>query len=357
MKQSFYQLIIAMSLLLAGANELEASNSWFNTLSADGLSEVIIRTDLKTLLDQRPGGEQAQSALLTLILPDGTRQDWDIKLELRGKFRRRICDFPPLKLNFSKRQLRERGLATFDKFKLVTHCLDDRRLGEEQLLRELAVYRLYEHLTPNSYRTRLLRVTYLDTHNRLSRIRRYAFVLEPTRELAHRLGVEECEDCLNPNLTDIDPEVENRLAVFQYLIGNVDYSLPMGRNLKLFRRPDDKLIVVPYDFDYSGMVNAIYIRGNPELGQSSARDRIFLGLNCSDSLMAKTIAFYREQEDALKAVLKAQNYLPRAVRQDMLAYLQSFYDELEAVQPRHDFRDSVRQAIPTGGAYLHYGRR
>jgi hypothetical protein len=357
MKTTRFPLWITLFLFLSGTLSLRATSSWFNSLPATEVSELTIHTDLGALLGQRPGAEEEQPGLLTLVRPDGSTEVWEVDVELRGKFRRRTCDFPPLKLNFSKQQLRDRGFADFDKFKLVTHCLDDRQVGEEQLLRELAVYRMYEALSPYSYRTRLLRVNYVDAAGQVSRIKRYAFLIEPTRELANRLGAEECENCINPSPTELDLVVENRQAVFQYLIGNVDYSLPMARNIKLFRQADGRLLTVPYDFDYSGMVKAIYVLADPDLGQTSIRDRIFLGLSSTDSLMTATISFYKEREEALKAMLRAQDYLPRAARQDMLAYLQTFYDEIDTLRSYAQFREQVRQAIPTGGEPRHYGRR
>ena len=61
-----------------------------------------------------------------------------VKISPRGKFRRKKCDYPPLKLNFPKGLLKDLGFSKADNYKLVTHCLKS-RVGPRVLAKEFMV--------------------------------------------------------------------------------------------------------------------------------------------------------------------------------------------------------------------------
>ncbi|MCB9349767.1 MAG: hypothetical protein H6573_19980 [Lewinellaceae bacterium] len=69
-----------------------------------------------------------RAATLSFLDKQGNRQEWPLDISLRGKFRRMHCkDMPPLRLDFSKKDLEEAGLAQFDDLKLVNYCMGDDR--------------------------------------------------------------------------------------------------------------------------------------------------------------------------------------------------------------------------------------
>ena len=115
-----------------------------------------------------------------------------IRVRVRGKSRLRVCDFLPLRLNFKKSKVGGTVFAEQDKLKLVVPCQSSER-AEKNLLEEYAVYRLFNLLTPASYRVRLLRMTFTDTSRDDDSTRLHAFLLEPGQRLAERLGGQESE--------------------------------------------------------------------------------------------------------------------------------------------------------------------
>ena len=67
-------------------------------------------------------------------------------------------------------------------------------------------------------------------------------------------------------------------AAFNFMIGNLDWSLVMARNIKLFKHPGlHKCIVIPYDFDYSNVVDASYRRESRPANMVHPFDRYFQG--------------------------------------------------------------------------------
>lgn len=354
-------IIVSLTTLLAPTLVVAQSMSVFDYLATQDISDVTITTDLTQLLELE--GEEDQKAVLSFVNANNESEAWDIKLSGRGKFRRRICEFPPLKLDFSKDDLRDRGFAKFDKYKLVTHCQENRQEAREAVLREYTTYQMYNVLTPASYEAFLLEINYVDSEGKVNNQRRYAFLLESTQELAARLAAKECEDCLGFSPEKVDLPTENLVAVFQYMIGNTDFNLPMVRNLKLFTTADGKAIPVAYDFDFSAMVGVPYAIPARELGQMTIKDRIFLGFQVTDQQMEETLAHFERNREALEQVIKNQRALSATSRQEMRAYLKEFYDhladlrQLGTIRTYSQMRQTAPEVVPAGAKPENYGVR
>ena len=70
------------------------------------------------LIEQKKKDEY-QPASITFKLADGSQFQQELKVKARGKSRRRICDFPPIKMKFKKDNLEADGLnREFNEYKL-----------------------------------------------------------------------------------------------------------------------------------------------------------------------------------------------------------------------------------------------
>ncbi|MBK9492182.1 MAG: hypothetical protein IPO07_27855 [Haliscomenobacter sp.] len=58
---------------------------------------------------------------------------------------------------------------------MVTHCIENKTIGNEQLLKEFLTYRLYNLLTDKSYRVQLIQITYVDSNGK-DKEKRYGFL-------------------------------------------------------------------------------------------------------------------------------------------------------------------------------------
>lgn len=275
-----------------------------------------------------------------------------VKLRQRGIFRRAQCQVPPVRLNFRKSN--ERGpFAGQDKLKLVNPCTLRQR-SEQDLLEEFVLYRIANLVSEATFRVRLLRVTWQDSQERLDWGTRYAFVIEDVDALARRLGGQHVEPAeIAP--ADLDPLYATQMALFEYLIGNTDFSMlrgphgePCCHNGKAIRTPD-RLIVVPYDFDMSGAVDPSYAGPPPGLPIRSVRQRLYRGFCVEREVLERALAGYRALEQAITAEVMATPGLRKSAARALLRYFQGFFDLIKRPNAQQRFERQCRGAITTGG--------
>lgn len=330
---------VSYAATTANQNFVKPKKTIFEVLFREEPLEITITTNLTSLIENRRTEDytEGQISYEDELGKAITRQ---IELQPRGKFRRRVCDFPPVRLKFAKKDLEAEGMETrFNKLKLVTHCVDDKLAGNDNLLKEYLIYQLYNELTPNSYRAQLVKVTYVDSEGKQPKIKRYGILLEDTDEMAARVGGKEI-DQLNVSQDSISDKDEITMAMFEYMIANMDWDVKMLRNAKLVAVEDkaDQMIPVPYDFDFSGLVNASYAIASGDRGQLSIRDRVYIGETFDQSTMREVLAHFIEKKPALLKKVKDLKLLSGEARQDVIAYLEGFY---KCVEPAY-----ADQSIP-----------
>lgn len=304
-----------------------SDQSIFSMMNQQQVLEVTLETDIDSILQKRKTEEYTDAAF-TYEDANGVKHSFKAKTKPRGKFRRMTCDFPPLKLKFSKDELEAAGLTEMNEIKLVTHCLDDKELARGLVLREYLAYKLYNELTPYSYRVQLVKVTYVDKSNPDYNMTRYGFLIEDKEELSWRNNGEVVEK-MGVQAGELSASNERLAAVFQYMIGNTDWSVSMARNLDLLQKDANKLVPVPYDFDFSGLVAAPYARPNVDVGQKRVGERVFMGKATSAQELYATLNYFRTKKDDLLEIVNGFTLLDTGSREAILAYLEGFFQEIE----------------------------
>lgn len=268
---------------------------------------------------------------------DGSVHKVGLKLRTRGNYRRdkEHCDFAPIRLNLPKDKLAGTIFEGQDKLKLVTHCQNNDSVYENLVIREYLAYRLLHELTPRSFAVRLMRITYLNTGYDRERTK-YGFVIEEDRDVAKRNGMKIADVGLITN-EYLDPEQASLVHVFQYMIGNTEYSVlrpepnrACCHNAKLMA-PKGESIYTPiaYDFDFSGLVNAPYAEPNPRYKLPNVRVRQFRGSCQYDEQLEATLQYFREKKDALYKVIDDMEPMTRLTRSAVTRYIDGFYDRIE----------------------------
>lgn len=267
-------------------------------------------------------------AAIELDIPHEEVRHWDIEIKTRGRYRRRICDFPPIKLKFDKDDLAEVGYKKDNDMKLVTHCIDD-YTGKENVLREYLTYKLYEFYSDRYFRTQLVKVNYFDSESR-KKIKGVGILIEDNETVERRLNGKICDDCYSVAHDSFYLDNLHITAIFQYMVGNADWSIPMVRNIEMMKcKEQDKYFMVPYDFDFSGLVNASYAVPNTNFNQKSIRDRVYLA-PCEDIDAIKPyVEYFKSKKEEVIEFVKSFKKLPAYSRRDIIEYLESFYDSLE----------------------------
>ncbi len=266
----------------------------------------------------------------------GTQHQFDVLLKTRGRgsVRTSGCAFPSLFVRFRPEQTRGTLFAGQPVLPFTTHCLNHSNAYHDYLKVEYLAYRLYNLITDNSLRVRLARVRYQDPDSRRG-FTRYGFFTEHFQAMAVRINAElyqpELFDLRGANATELA-----QLAVFQYMIGNLDWSIVHQHNIVLFRRADESVLAVPFDFDFSGLVDAEYARPPPQYRIRSVRTRRYHGF-CQATIDWETLfnRFLSQREAAFSLVRSAPE-LSKPKRGRVYSYLESFYRILDSRQQREE---------------------
>jgi len=265
----------------------------------------------------------------------GESRSFDLKLRARGRYRRekKTCSFPPIRLNFKTGQVEGTVLDGEDKLKLVTHCRSKGDRNEQFVLREYMTYRILQILTDKSFRTRLLRITYINSEKDDAPMTKYGFVIEDDDSVGERLGLT-APDRRSLKYDELDAKQTNLVNVFQYLIGNTDYSLIRGpaddnccHNAVPFS-DGNTISPIPYDFDFSGLVNAPYAEPNPKLSIRSVRTRLYRGRCSNGEHLAESIAYIKSKQAEIFALVDEIDGFNRSSRQSVTRYLNDFFEEI-----------------------------
>jgi hypothetical protein len=255
-------------------------------------------------------------------------ENWEAELKVRGRYRRRVCDFPPLQLKLSKEMLEAAGLQRHNKFKLVTHCSDNFD-NSDNVLREQLAYDLYHLITGEGYRTQLVQVTYRNENTGES-VERFGILIEDTDEMAQALGGKECDECFNVPQEKYVPGNLEQVTLFQYMIGNADYGVKIPRNVKhVQQQAGGQFKIVPYDFDFSGLVDAEYARPNPNLDQSHIKQRMWMWEFGPSNELDKTVQQFLAKEGAVMQLVDNYPHLSKSSKRQITKYLGDFYTSLQ----------------------------
>ncbi len=293
---------------------------------SDEILELTLRADMKAVIKDR--GEDPQYHRATLHYLEGeTVFDIPLKIKARGNFRKSLagCKYPPLFINFKKKAIPKASLFRGqDKIKLVTPCR-----GDEYVVNEYLVYKLYNIISPKSFRARLVRVTYQDTVKNKSSDPYFGILLEEEKQIAKRYKSKSVSiERLNPESTQKDAFL--KMAVFQYMIGNTDWSVQYQQNIILLTTDSTSIpITVPYDFDHAGIVRAPYANPAAELKMTSTLQRRYRGY-CMKDMKEFTAVFetFNQLKDELYAVYDENSLLSDGYKKKTLKYLDHFYETI-----------------------------
>ncbi len=304
---------------------------------------LTIEAPLSSIFKERGDESKEYAGKVTVHSADRPPLVLDVGIRTRGKARLswRTCGFPPLRLDFPKSKLDSTVFAGQDRLKLVTHCQDGRAEYEQYVLQEYLVYRVFNLLSDLSFRVRLVRSTYVDADAKRDTVMRYGFLIESDEMLGIRTGVGEPIHILTVAPAWEDAEYLALVGVFQYLIGNPDWSAfarapneaECCHNTTPIGHPAGPVFSVPYDFDITGIVypryaDLVFQPGTRSLGIKRVRDRVYRGLCASADYLPSVFAKFNEQRGAIYALYSGLADLDSKVLKDTREYLDAFYETI-----------------------------
>ena len=296
-----------------------------NFFKEEAILNVTVEAYWSKLIKQKNKIGQITPARFISKLSDSTAVNEPLNLVVRGHFRRDYCFVPPLKMVFKKTDTsRMHPLKTI---KLISTC----RLNtgyQQYLLKEYLVYKMYNLLTDKSFRVRLLNINYKDSSEKKDGFSGYAFLLEDVKDMGKR------SECIEWTKGKIFTESTDRkqmtlVSIFEYMIGNTDWSVPAPHNIKLIQlkeTPSSRPFAVPYDFDYSGLVNTDYAVPDPLMNTETVTQRVYRGFARTPEEIDETLQLFKQQKEKIYALVNDFELLTNGSKKNMINYLDGFFD-------------------------------
>lgn len=327
-------LILPLCLLLNSVPEVPDNSSAKENLpkelfDSDELLNIKLTGNVRDAFGDRSSKPKYHAFSLYYQPTGESEMRTSVRIRTRGHFRKdkSNCSYPPLLLNFTNKDQAESSLFyNRDKVKLVMPCRDD-----EYVVKEYLVYRLYNLISPRSFKARLVKVTFDDSLRKKTTGPFYAIMLEEEEHMAKRNKMTTVEPkMLKPQ--QAEPNSFLIFAMFQYMVGNTDWSTQYRQNVKfLVEKPNDLPIPVPYDFDHSGFVNAPYALPAEELMMSSVLERRYRGYCVTDmKAFEPTIAKFNQLKDSFYKEISGCPYLDNKGIKSLTRYLDDFYDVINS---------------------------
>jgi hypothetical protein len=289
--------------------------------------DVTITADFKQVQkDRSDASKTTYPGTLSIVAGGVAGPAMPLQMRTRGHVRRnvRLCDFAPLWIEFQKADVKGTPFQGQRAIKLGTHCQSG-DVFEQYVLKEHLVNRVSHVLTPRSLRSRLARVTYVDSTGSRKPFTKPGIFFEDVDDLARRMEARE-EARLNLMFRHLDQPSLLLMSLFQYMIGNTDYSIVKLHNVRILVDAERRLYPVAYDFDYSGLVQAHYATPAQVLQLSSVRERKYRGPCKSEAELKPVIDQFLAKKDEILALPAAMPGLAEGHRKGAEKYLNEFFD-------------------------------
>jgi hypothetical protein len=334
--------ILALAALAAASSAAASPNGETALFASSEPIRITIAGPLSTIARTR--SQVPEQGKLTVA---GTSQPLPVTLAARGITRRQadVCQVPPLKLDFTAPPPPQSLFAGQKSLKLVTHCRNSDSFQQYVLL-EYAAYRMFNALSPASFRVRLATIDYVDGGRPMTS--RYGFFIEDLRDVARRNGMQEAKLPERIPISALSPRHAALYAMFQHMIANHDWSMRAGpagdeccHNAKLIaaaRGVAAGVIPIPYDFDFSGLVNAPYATPPDALKISSVRQRQYRGYCGMNGEAYFVAAQFRAARPRMMAALASTPGLEQRTIQRATAYLDGFFADIAS-------NDTVKEKV------------
>ena len=297
--------------------------------TGDEIFDLTIRAPFTKLMRQ---AEHASDVAGRLELSDGTTIPMTCKKY--GISRLRECQLAPLKITVGANDVRGTPFEGRQTLRLVTPC---RLRGgyDRYTVLEYLVYRSYAVIAEPALQVRLVHVRFLDSEKPARDETGFAFFVEDIGRAAARRG-QTWLDIQSQRTSDPDAAQLTLMTLFQYMVGNTDWSAVKGRpndrcchNVAVFGGGGVGLnTVLPFDFDQAGLVNAPYAVPDGGLGIRRVTDRSYRGLCEHNMELPAAIAVFNQRRPELEALFSRDSLPYPKARERALKYIGGFYETI-----------------------------
>ncbi|MCB9000560.1 MAG: hypothetical protein H6537_01110 [Bacteroidales bacterium] len=265
------------------------------------------------------------SVILRYVDGEGRIFTINAEAKARGLFRKKAsnCSQPPLLIKFQEVEVVGTIFQNLEKVKLVVPCMHSDYYNQ-LVVKEYLVYKLYNLITPYSYRVRLVNLKLVDEFSNKS-YTAYAFLIEPKELLAQRLnGVILNKKNYHPNACN--KERTTIMSLFQLMVGHTDWSIKALHNITLLEpEPYAPPIPIPYDFDFCGFVNAPYALPAEHLPINSVKERYFNGYCRTKEEFYSAFGLFFDKRQEMLSIIDSSIELNKKQKREVKKYIEGFY--------------------------------
>ena len=327
---------VALVAQAAIAQPVKAPKPPPRLFASDQPIRFALRGPIQAIASAGPDSTAVRPGRLILTVPGA--EEHPVLLSARGIARRQRenCEFPPLRVEFTAKPPAASLFERQKKLKLVAHCRSSVGFQQHVLL-EYAAYKMLNVLTPTGFRVRLGSIDYQNDAGKPI-ISRLGFFIEDPDDAGKRVGLNQVELMGRISSAQLEPTAAARTALFQYMVGNLDWSMRAGpagqtccHNAKLFApnaNARQGLVAVAYDFDFTGFVDAPYAAPPEALGAASVRDRMYRGYCIHNTQALAVAADFRAKRGEMMAALNQVPQLEERTRRKATAFIDSFYRDI-----------------------------
>jgi hypothetical protein len=305
--------------------------------------KIVITAPFAALVRAAPTSTNPYPATLSVTDGQGPPQSLPIELSARGHFRStaKACVFPPHLLKFDKASAHGTLFSGQHKLKLTTYCRPQADYAQHIVLEYLA-YRLFNLMTPMSFRVRAADVTYRNSETDVG-VTRFGFLVEDIDDLAERNDAERLKAASHQvAATQLDAHATARAALFEYLISNFDWEFLAGpagtdccHNSRLVAARDatpanaSHVTPVPYDYDMSGLVDSPYATPPESIPVDRITDRFYRGYCVANGEIGTAADEYRAHRGEVMALINGEARLDAAFRAKTDRFIDGFFAVLD----------------------------
>ncbi len=311
--------------------------------------DATLEMDMKDMLGKK-AKERFLPATLSMTFKDGSSVSQKIEVSARGNFRRETCYMPGLKLKFNKDSTSP--MYKFKEIKLSNGCSSGDDAGQ-LVVKEYLAYKIYNLLTDKSLRVRFMNVSFKDVAGKRKPYTQFAFMIEDVDEMAKRNGMIEVEGVAY-NTEQTNRDQMTLVTLFEYLIGNTDWSVPSYHNIKLIGPKDDKSVrpyAIAYDFDICGFVDPPYATIDEQLQSqiSSVTERLNRGFPRTMEELKVAVKLFNEKKADIIGLIKNNPHLTSKEKSRAADYVEDFYKTINSDRElQRIFVEGGRTAFSSG---------
>ncbi len=305
------------------------------------LLEIELKTNFSNLLNDVGENRKYHKCLFRLL---GNDNNLDVEVMTRGNFRRRKqnCDFPPLRFKIPTEKVTGTEFEGQSKLKYVSHCQSRADGFEQNTIKEYLIYKMYNLIDDHSFRVRLSRVLFIDTLTNDS-LKKFGFFLEDKNDVATRNG-KVIQYYKNLKQYNILRKNIVMLSLFQLMIGNSDWDVGRLHNINILSVDEQGIpVAVPFDFDWSGIINQAYFTLDPQIPPDAKYKRKYKGYRWSDEELETAFSGFNELKESFLKLISQCEYLNEENRIGLTEYILDFY---ELISSKKDVKDVILKKSP-----------